>query len=149
MKRETPPRPADGVESHQTGVDLGGLMSVLSDHLYSTPDVAIRELVQNAHDAIVRRALTDDAAPAGRIDVCTDGDARTLEVRDNGEPIPATRRDQIFAAYQRAHQPIKGTPQSVGLGLTVSSTLADLMGGSLEYDHDGTEAVFRLTLPAA
>ena len=35
---------------HTTEVDLGGLMTVLGSHLYSTPSVAIRELVQNAHD---------------------------------------------------------------------------------------------------
>ncbi len=40
-----------------TGVDLGGLMTVLGRHLYSTPIVALRELVQNAHDSIVRRRL--------------------------------------------------------------------------------------------
>lgn len=39
------------------GVDLNGLMQVLSKHLYSTPMVALRELVQNAHDSIIRRRL--------------------------------------------------------------------------------------------
>ncbi|WP_191091541.1 ATP-binding protein [Affinibrenneria salicis] len=34
-------------------------MQVLSQHLYSTPMVAIRELVQNAHDAIIRRRLEE------------------------------------------------------------------------------------------
>ena len=38
-----------------TSVDLGGLMTVLGKHLYSTPTVALRELVQNAHDSIIRR----------------------------------------------------------------------------------------------
>ncbi len=42
-----------------TGVDLGGLMTVLGRHLYSTPVVALRELVQNAHDSIIRRRLED------------------------------------------------------------------------------------------
>ncbi|MED5773820.1 hypothetical protein, partial [Enterobacter kobei] len=30
----------------RAGVDLNGVMSVLSKHLYSTPTVALRELVQ-------------------------------------------------------------------------------------------------------
>ena len=42
---------------HKTRVDLEGLMKVLGDHLYSTPTVAIRELVQNAHDSCERRRL--------------------------------------------------------------------------------------------
>jgi molecular chaperone HtpG len=44
------------------GVDLGGLMTVLGQHLYSTPMVALRELVQNAHDSIVRRRIEDPQA---------------------------------------------------------------------------------------
>ena len=42
-------------DRYQTQVDLGGLMRVVSDHLYASPLVAVRELVQNAHDSIVRR----------------------------------------------------------------------------------------------
>jgi molecular chaperone HtpG len=40
-----------------TGVDMSGLMTVLGQHLYSTPMVALRELVQNAHDSSIRRRL--------------------------------------------------------------------------------------------
>lgn len=43
--------------SFSTEVNLNGLIEVLSKHLYSTPVVAIRELVQNGHDAIVRRRI--------------------------------------------------------------------------------------------
>jgi HSP90 family molecular chaperone len=43
----------------KTRVDLAGLMRVLGEALYSTPHVAIRELVQNAHDSCARRALED------------------------------------------------------------------------------------------
>ncbi len=47
---------------------------------------------------------------------------------------------------ERAHQS-EGQPGSVGLGLTVSRTLAELMGGSLTYRFDG-RSVFRLELPS-
>ena len=32
-------------------VDLGGILDLLSEHLYSSPDVFIRELIQNGTDA--------------------------------------------------------------------------------------------------
>src|SRR5262245_9329989 len=50
----------------KTSVDLAGLMRVLGEALYSTPYVAIRELVQNAHDSCTRRRLEtrDDFAAA-------------------------------------------------------------------------------------
>lgn len=78
---------------HDTEVDLGGLMTVLSRHLYSTPLVAVRELVQNAHDSIVRRRRFDAAAPDGLVEVdLVDG---SLVVADNGEGMTS---DQVRAA---------------------------------------------------
>lgn len=49
--------------SFSTEVNLNGLIEVLSKHLYSTPVVAVRELVQNGHDAIVRRRIEQPDAP--------------------------------------------------------------------------------------
>ena len=40
-------------------VNLGGMIEILSDHLYSSPDVFIRELLQNGVDAITGREMTD------------------------------------------------------------------------------------------
>lgn len=70
----------------QTKVDLGGLMKVLGEHLYSSPNVAIRELVQNAHDSCVRRRLEqpEHATFAAKITVGTDPVARTLSFEDSG-----------------------------------------------------------------
>jgi molecular chaperone HtpG len=57
-------------------------MVVLSRHLYSTPRVAVRELVQNAHDSIVRRRVFDPAFSGGliRVDVIDD----RLFITDDG-----------------------------------------------------------------
>ncbi|WP_026685684.1 ATP-binding protein [Azovibrio restrictus] len=70
---------------HRTDVDLPGLMSVLSKHLYSTPMVALRELVQNAHDSIIRRRIEQAGwnEPA-RIDVDFDRAAGILRITDTG-----------------------------------------------------------------
>ena len=68
-----------------------------------------------------------------------------IEVRDSGEPISMRDRERIFEPYERAHN-TAGRPGSVGLGLSVSRTLAELMQGSLTYHHDG-QSVFRLELP--
>ena len=40
-------------------VNLGGMIEILSDHLYSSPDVYVRELLQNGVDAIVARKNAD------------------------------------------------------------------------------------------
>lgn len=71
-----------------TRVDLPGLLQVLGKNLYSTPAVAMRELVQNAHDSCVRRRIESEApfeawitvtATPGRIEICDAGAGLTDE----------------------------------------------------------------------
>lgn len=67
------------------GVDLNGLMQVLSKHLYSTPMVALRELVQNAHDSIVRRRIEQPTwLEEGRISVVGDRYNKQVKIIDTG-----------------------------------------------------------------
>ncbi len=69
----------------RAGVDLNGVMSVLSKHLYSTPTVALRELVQNAHDSILRRRLEQpDWQGPSRIEVIGDSASNTVRIVDTG-----------------------------------------------------------------
>lgn len=76
----------------KTRVDLAGLMRVLGEALYSTPHVAIRELVQNAHDSCARRSLEDTAPfePAITLTVVPG----TLTISDNGAGL---KLDEIHA----------------------------------------------------
>ena len=84
---EPSPSPADtGTHAAATGahtfqVDLRGLVDLLSHHLYSSPRVYLREVLQNAVDAISARRQADPQAPA-RITVRADGEL--LEVTDTG-----------------------------------------------------------------
>src|SRR5215216_2508165 len=64
---------------------LPGLLKVLAEHLYSNKQVAIRELIQNAHDSCVRRAVEGgekDYQP--RVDIELDAARRLLTISDNG-----------------------------------------------------------------
>lgn len=70
-----------------------------------------------------------------------------VEVRDSGEALPALDADRIFSPYESAHSR-KGVTAAMGLGLSVSRQLAQLMGGDLAYFHDG-QTVFSLSLPCA
>ena len=64
---------------------LPGLLKVLAEHLYSTPRVGVRELIQNAHDSCIRRSIEfADAGYAPRIDIAIHRAERTLTVADNG-----------------------------------------------------------------
>ncbi len=75
--------PRRPLTEHRFQVDLGGVVDLLSHHLYASPRVYLRELLQNAVDAVTARRDADPGAPAGRVLLAGTGDG-TLEVHDNG-----------------------------------------------------------------
>ena len=60
-----------------------GLVHLLARNLYTSPDVFIRELLQNAHDGCQRALATGSQAPP-RIEVTTSESDRTITFADNG-----------------------------------------------------------------
>lgn len=76
---------------------IEGLISLLAQHLYADPDVFLREMIQNAHDSILkRRALAAERGEVGAreppkpvIRVAPDPEARTLAIEDNGAGLTA------------------------------------------------------------
>ncbi|MBF2488838.1 HSP90 family protein [Listeria marthii] len=71
--------------SHRFQVNLAGMIDILSNHLYDEKDVYIRELLQNATDAIRARKRTDPTLE-GKIHASLIGDIneKTLILEDNG-----------------------------------------------------------------
>lgn len=70
-------------------VELQGLFDLLGQHLYSTPAVAVRELVQNASDSIVRRRLAEPAYGGGTITLLPHPARSVLLVDDDGAGLSA------------------------------------------------------------
>lgn len=119
------------IELQSTQVSLSGLLSVLGEHLYSTPNVVVRELVQNAHDSCLRRRLeAAGTGGAGRITVRVAPDALTIE--DDGAGLT---HDEILAylatvgaSYTRELRAETGEPAligSFGLGFLAAFVVAD------------------------
>lgn len=66
---------------YQFQVNMKGMIELLSEHIYSSPTVFIRELLQNGMDAVtVRKGI--DEHHKGRINIIFEGD--TLIFQDNG-----------------------------------------------------------------
>ncbi len=82
---------------HSFQVDLRGVVDLLSAHLYSSPDVYVRELVQNAVDALTARG----AAPAvgGVVLECHDaaGGSPVLSVEDDGIGLTVDEVHELLA----------------------------------------------------
>lgn len=85
---------------HAFQVDLRGVVDLFSRHLYSGPRVYVRELLQNAVDAITARRLLDPDAPARvRIDSPQD---RILRVVDTGIGLTAAEAADVLATIGRS-----------------------------------------------
>lgn len=84
-------------------VDLRGVVDLLSHHLYGSPRVYVRELLQNAVDAITARRALEPAAPAAvwiePIDRTGDG---TLRVHDTGIGLTEAQVHELLATIGRS-----------------------------------------------
>lgn len=98
-------------ETNRFQVDLSGMVDLLSRHLYSGPQVYVRELLQNGVDAITARRLSDPAAPAQISLTVGDG---VIEVLDTGAGLTAAEAEELLATIGRSS---KRDPQ-LGLGRT-------------------------------
>ncbi len=84
-------------------VDLRGVVDLLSHHLYASPRVYVRELLQNAVDAITARRAGEPDAP-GRVlfeppEVTGDG---TLRVSDTGIGLTEAQVHELLATIGRS-----------------------------------------------
>jgi len=121
------------------------------------PYAADERLVARADPDKVRQILVNLITNAvkftdggGRISLATESDDATVSVRvaDTGRGIPAHRLDDIFQAFVQVEAGLTRTAEGVGLGLSISRTLARGMGGDLRVESEvGTGSTFTLSLP--
>jgi len=84
-------------------VDLRGVVDLLSHHLYATPRVYVRELMQNSVDAITARRLSEVGAPG---DIWFEPAERTgdgtLRVHDTGIGLTEPQVHELLATIGRS-----------------------------------------------
>jgi two-component system NtrC family sensor kinase len=94
-------------------------------------------LLNNALDAITEE---------GQVLVRTrcEGDFVVIEVEDTGSGIPEAFRDQVFDPFFTTKEPGKGN----GLGLSISHTIVQQLGGTLGFTSEpGRGTTFLVTVP--
>ncbi|GAA3654253.1 HSP90 family protein [Microbacterium marinilacus] len=114
----------------QFQVDLRGVVDLLSRHIYSSPRVYLRELLQNARDAITARGEVDGGGGTIRISPLTDG-AGEFVLRDDGVGLTAAEVAELLATVGRSSKrDIFDLPRSdylgqFGIGLLSCFMVAD------------------------
>ncbi|MGW4852501.1 HSP90 family protein [Streptomyces sp. NPDC004288] len=98
--------------AHTFQVDLRGLVDLLSHHLYSSPRVYLRELMQNAVDALTARQALTPGAPA-TITVRT---GETLTITDTGIGLSEADVHRFLATIGRSSKrTVDGALDGAGL----------------------------------
>ncbi len=140
-------------------LDLGNIALECVRALGHTPEF-VANLVVDAHPAtvtadagrvrqIVRNLLTNAERYGGRHVRIQSGsrDQRGfVRVCDDGDGVPAADAAIIFEPFTHSEGTAVASG-SVGIGLSVSRTLARLMGGEIEYRRESGWTVFELSLP--
>lgn len=94
--------------SERFQVDLAGMVDLLSRHLYSGPQVYLRELLQNGVDAVAARQELDPESPARvRLRLHPDGTPErpgiaALDVIDTGIGLTAAEAVELLATIGRS-----------------------------------------------
>ena len=131
--------------SHQVGGDEQVEIRTLTDKekVWADP-LRLRQIIRNL--------LTNATRYGGYntwIEVSEHDDDVVITVFDDGSGVPKHRETLIFEAYESGHDgAVRAEPGSVGLGLSVSRRLAELMDGSLTYLRREGCTGFALSLPA-
>ena len=114
----------------QFQVDLRGVVDLLSRHIYSSPRVYLRELLQNARDAITARGEVDGEGGRIRITPLTEASGEFV-LRDDGVGLTAGEVADLLATVGRSSKrDIFDLPRSdylgqFGIGLLSCFMVAD------------------------
>lgn len=99
-------------------VDVAGVIQIMGKSLYSRGDAPLREIIQNAHDAVMRRRQRD-VSYHGRIDIRLDPQHRLLSISDDGVGLSPEEAERYLG--------------TLGLGIT------GLLRGRTARDEEGTQ----------
>ena len=121
-------------QNHDLNVNCEETVFAIDRHLLGQ---LIRNLVSNA---------TKHGGPNVEIEGRIDGDSYVVSVIDDGEGVPDELADRLFSRFvHQGDSPL--LTGSVGLGLFISKTLSEAMGGDLSYERINRISVFSFTLP--
>ncbi|MEW2423868.1 HSP90 family protein [Streptomyces nigra] len=95
-------------------VDLRGLVDLLCHHLYSSPRVYLRELMQNAVDALTARHALEPAAPSGAFGIRLYADTAVIRVEDDGVGLTEADVHTFLATIGRSSKRADGIAEQRG-----------------------------------
>ncbi|QDT25137.1 Chaperone protein HtpG [Gimesia panareensis] len=133
-------------------INLPGLLRMLGENIYAEPDVAVREMIQNAHDTSIIRTTLDESFSNPSIEVTFNHEQGTLTFADNGagmtedelhknlstvgESFTRIQRDELHGANAEKSALLIG---QFGIGLLSAFSISERVEVyTRSYQHDQT-----------
>jgi signal transduction histidine kinase len=107
-------------------------------------------LMQVLTNLLSNAAKFSPADRAVEIYITRETNAIKVSVKDYGPGIPVEFRSRIFSAFAQADSSDTRKQGGTGLGLKISKTLIEKMGGTIDFDSEvGAGSCFWFSLPIA
>ena len=137
-------RPLAAEKSLELRIDLPP-----DDVQITTDRRALLQILVNLVGNAVKYTAQGHVAVSLRIESREGGDEVAFEVADTGPGIAEHDRARLFRAFSQLALAAHGARNGVGLGLHLSSRLAELLGGRIDLESSpGAGSIFVLMLPA-
>lgn len=116
------------------------------DANYMSDPYRLRQVLTNLVSNAIKFTPEGTVEVTGRLD----GRNITIAVLDTGIGIAKEKHTAIFKEFTQAHTGIEKKFGGTGLGLTISSRILELLGGSITLEsEEGQGSIFSIVLPAA
>jgi two-component system, sensor histidine kinase and response regulator len=140
------------LKAHEKGIELYYSIDPEVPSVVVGDPLRVRQVLINLLSNAVKFTEVGEVAVQVRLaDGAPDGDeqeevAVAFHVKDTGIGIPKEKQASIFHAFNQADGSTTRKHGGTGLGLTISSRLAEAMGGSIRLESDaGTGSTFIFT----
>lgn len=139
------PQPVElGSVVHETLESIGGVVDpdVRGEPVLASADpLRLRQILRNLLTNTVRHG-----GPNVSIEFDSDATAAFIRVSDDGDGVPPENAERMFKPFDPSN---RVHAESVGLGLSVSRSLALAMGGDLTYERRDGLTVMSVAIPRA
>lgn len=132
------------VQATQKGLDFNYILGNGVPEYIAADGVRLSQVLMNLLGNAVK------FTPSGSITLSINrSDSELLiAVTDTGVGVPSAEQKSLFQAFTQLHNKQAGRQQGVGLGLSISKRLLDLMKGRIACESDGkTGTTFHVSIP--
>lgn len=131
------------------GLQFNVVMDSNLPRIVRTDPLRLRQCLMN----LISNAIKFTPTGYVRVRVSLEGDESAPDLRfdieDSGVGIPKEKQQSIFDAFTQLDTSTAQRYEGIGLGLTITRSLAELLGGSLMLQSDQEQgSVFSLRVPA-